>query len=129
MSILLNPTVDESAAPWNLSCWSSRVVAVKIGDFRLVNVYAPNTPVDREHFFTSLLRWPWTQEVTVLARDFDSVRSPPLYRLGGTKSGRPESAALQALIESINSMDAFSVTTWTAMEMNLTLQVFYVLGA
>ena len=34
------------------------------------------------------------------------MQSPPLDRLGGTRSRRPESAALQALIESINLVDA-----------------------
>ena len=106
MAILLNPTVAESAAPWNLSCWSNRVVVVEIGDFRLVNVYAPNTPVDREHFFTSLQRLPWSPKATFRAGDFNSVQSPPLGRLGGTRSGRPENAAFQALITSINLVDA-----------------------
>uniref|UniRef100_M4BXQ9 Endonuclease/exonuclease/phosphatase domain-containing protein n=1 Tax=Hyaloperonospora arabidopsidis (strain Emoy2) TaxID=559515 RepID=M4BXQ9_HYAAE len=89
-----------------MSCWSNRVVAVEIGDFRLVNVYAPNTPVDREHFFTSLQRLPWSPKATFRAGDFNSVQSPPLGRLGGTRSGRPESAAFQALITSINLVDA-----------------------
>ena len=109
VAILLNPSVAEATSPWQQNMWTSRANAVDIGDYRLVNVYAPNCSADRERFFTGLQQWPWQQHDSVIAGDFNCVQSPPLDRLGGTRSGRPESAALHTLLHSLSLEDALTL--------------------
>ena len=111
VAILLTPLAAALTTPWNTTEWSTRVIAVDLGDTRLVNIYAPNKPACRERFFTALQAWDWSQRPTILAGDFNCVQSPPLDRLGGTRKGRPESAALQGLIEAHLLEDACILST------------------
>ena len=73
-------------------------MCVEIGDVLLVNIYAPNHPAERELFFSHLKGWPWPCRDIILAGDFNSVQSPQLDRLGGQRTGRPESAQLGHLL-------------------------------
>jgi exonuclease III len=104
VAILLNPNAAITVQPWN-----NRVIAVQIGTERIVNVYAPNSVETREEVFTKLQDWPWGKQTTTLAGDFNSVQSPPLDRMGGTRSGKPESQALQDLLLQLELEDAVTL--------------------
>ncbi|KAE8908137.1 hypothetical protein PF003_g8040 [Phytophthora fragariae] len=81
-------------------------MAITIGELLVINVYAPNDHRDREAFFTQLQAWPRQQQDTILAGDFNCVQSPLLDRLGGHRSKRPESKALEQLLEQGQLEDA-----------------------
>jgi exonuclease III len=49
VAILLNPGQAETAEPWHEELWTHRVIAVRIGETVVVDVYAPNTKTEREH--------------------------------------------------------------------------------
>lgn len=106
VAILMPPATAALIQPWRPEAWTNRVIAVNVGDYRIVNVYAPNERHARELFFAELQQWPWQQHEVVLAGDFNCMQSPPLDRLGGHRSGRPESAALQVLVELLQLEDA-----------------------
>ena len=52
VEIFLSPAVAELSQPWQQERWTHRVIAVNLGDYRLINIYAPNTHADRELFFS-----------------------------------------------------------------------------
>ena len=106
VAILLSPAVAVLSQPWQQERWTHRVIAVNLGDYRLINIYAPNIHADRELFFPDLQRWPWEQHNVIIAGDFNCVQIPLLDRLGGKRSGRPESAALQDLVNRLSLEDA-----------------------
>ena len=51
VAILLSPDAADSVQPWRPEHWTNRVIAVDFGDYKLVNVYAPNDHQAREKFF------------------------------------------------------------------------------
>jgi exonuclease III len=106
VAILLTPQEAKVATPWQQSKWTHRVIAVKIGDLVVMNVYAPNDPAGRERFFKGLTDWPVEENLTIVAGDFNSVQSPVLDRLGGQRTGKPESAELERLVRTWRLEDA-----------------------
>jgi hypothetical protein len=71
----------------------NRFISLQLPNYQLANIYAPNDRASREAFF-GLASKAWPSGDVVLAGDFNSVQSPALDRLGGHRSGRPESLAL-----------------------------------
>ena len=79
----------------------------------------------RSRNFTALQSWPWSQRATIIAKDINCVQSTTLDRIDGKRTGRPESAALQTLVESAHLVAlAFSVRTSTSTGRNMTLSIF-----
>ncbi|KAE8975815.1 hypothetical protein PF001_g22557 [Phytophthora fragariae] len=79
---------------------------IQLDNTLLVNLCAPNDRTDREEFFTELAQREWSKGDIIMAGDFNSVQCPILDRLGGRRSGRPESAALQDLVQQLYLEDA-----------------------
>lgn len=61
---------------------------------------------DWECFFTQLHACPWDHIETILAGDFNCVLSPAIDRLGGSRTGRSESQALENLLRKLELEDA-----------------------
>ncbi|GMF32235.1 unnamed protein product [Phytophthora lilii] len=106
VEILLNPEIADKAKPWQPQAWTNRVIAMDVNDTIFVNVYAPTSQAQREEFISTLLKWPWNDKEVIVAGDFNCVQSPALDRLGGRRSGRPESAALKRLVLQLQLEDA-----------------------
>ncbi|ETI48834.1 hypothetical protein F443_07200 [Phytophthora nicotianae P1569] len=105
VAILLHPSVVDQVSPWLQERWTRRVIAIKMRERTLVNVYAPNSHEEREQFFGRLQAWPWEACETIVAGDFNCVLSPVIDRLGGHRTGRPESAALPDLLRQLQLED------------------------
>jgi exonuclease III len=110
VAILLNPSGTGKATPWRQRSWTNRCISLQLPNYLLVNVYAPNDRVEREDFFTGLIAMEWPHSDVVLAGDFNCVQSPALDRLGGRRSGRPESPALQQSTEELHLEDALTLS-------------------
>ncbi|ETP21229.1 hypothetical protein F441_05186 [Phytophthora nicotianae CJ01A1] len=54
VAILLHPSVVDQVSPWLQERWTRRVIAIKMRERTLVNVYAPNSHEEREQFFGRL---------------------------------------------------------------------------
>ncbi|POM75683.1 Hypothetical protein PHPALM_7179 [Phytophthora palmivora] len=106
VAILLNPAIAGTAQPWEQERWTNRVIALEMEGVVVGNIYAPNIQADREKFYEELQAWNWAGKEVVLAGDFNCVLSPALDRLGGSRSGRPESANLVKLIQALGLEDA-----------------------
>jgi exonuclease III len=106
VAVLVNPSVAATVTPWQQERWSNRVIAVKVGDIIVVDIYAPNRKQEREKFFADLRAWPWEDSHIILAGDFNSVQSPVLDRMGRGRSARPESEELQKLTQQLQLEDA-----------------------
>ena len=86
---------------WHPKLWSKRVMAIMLERVVLVNIYASNQHKEREELFRAMAEW-----LGRVLRDFNCVQSPYLDRLGGTRSGHPDSAALQDLLLILQLEDA-----------------------
>ena len=42
VAILMTPTTAEQVQPWRQEDWINRAIAVDFGDYRFINIYAPN---------------------------------------------------------------------------------------
>ena len=78
---------------------------MNLGDYRLINIYALTLTRTRNYFFRSATVAVEQHDV-IIAVDFNCVQSPLLDRLGGKRSGRPERAALQDLVNRLSLEDA-----------------------
>ncbi|CAI5712111.1 unnamed protein product [Peronospora farinosa] len=115
VAILLDPRKQQVCQRWHPELWSKRVIAVIVDSILLVNVYAPNDRQERERLFRLMREWPWPQLEVVLFGDFNCVQSPHLDRLGGLRSGRPESPELETLLQALGLEDAQTLAA-SAME-------------
>ena len=86
---------------------------VVVDSVLLVNIYAPNDRHEREHLFGQMRQWPWSQLEVVLFSNFNCVQSPHLDRLGGLRSGRPESPELETLLRVLGLEDAHTLAQST----------------
>lgn len=109
VAILLNPDHSKEAKAWSVGHWTNRGIAVRIGGQLVVNVYAPNVPVEREAFWKQLRQWQWPRCEIVLAGDFNCVQSPPLDRRGEQQGTKPESPALRELVRHLDLEDAVTL--------------------
>ncbi|CAI5737393.1 unnamed protein product [Peronospora farinosa] len=100
-----NQTTDHPTQVW-LDDWKARTtgkherLAYQRGEGRL---------------FRLMRELPWPQVEVVLFGNFNCVQSPHLDRLGGLRSGRPESPELESLLQALGLEDAQTLAA-SAME-------------
>lgn len=54
LGILVSPELNGRIKPWQKDSWISRIMAVEFDMWLLVNIYAPTSKVDQDHFFQDL---------------------------------------------------------------------------
>ena len=106
MAILLTPESAQQATAWNQELWNTRSISISINGLILLNVYSPSLRPAREQFFDDLSRWNLPSESSLVVGDFNCVQSPLLDHLGLPRSSRPDSLALEELLDQHSWDDA-----------------------
>ena len=99
VAILLTPESAQKATAWSQELWNTRSIPVSINGLVLLNVYSHSLRPAREQFFADLSRWNLLSARSLVVGDFNCVQSPLLDLLGIPHSSRPESSALEALLD------------------------------
>ena len=84
-------------------------LTIQVGSatFTVVNVYAPDRPADRPHFFTTLPTYLSPRHINIVGGDFNVVPDPQLDRTGGTPSAQHTAGfpQLSAVLTSFHLID------------------------
>lgn len=76
----------------------------------VVNVYAPNNPLERKRFFQDLYETLMTTRPTILEADFNSIASCTIDKIGGNMERGTDSRELSALLSDHQLSDAFRLS-------------------
>ncbi|ETL78363.1 hypothetical protein L917_20821, partial [Phytophthora nicotianae] len=93
MGILFSPHLRDKITPWQKESWTSRVMAVELNGWLLVNIYAPTQAKDKRQFFQDLEPWLKYHGSIVLGGDFNCVLRPERDRV---VARRPSFAACES---------------------------------
>ncbi|OWY96917.1 hypothetical protein PHMEG_00032693 [Phytophthora megakarya] len=106
MGILVTPSVSSRVKVWKRELWTSRIMAIEIDDWLVVNIYAPAQKEDRPQFFKDLEQWIQYHESIILGGDFNCVLRPSRDRI---TNRRPSTAPCESSIPQ-EMMDRYDMT-------------------
>ncbi|OWZ11785.1 hypothetical protein PHMEG_00015143 [Phytophthora megakarya] len=117
VGILCSPKVSCKIKPWREEEWTSRIMAVEVDKWIVVNVYAPSDKGKKPAFFKELNRWLKHHEGVIVGGDFNCVLRPNKDRVVARK---PSTAGCES-IELKELVDIHELTD--AVEMNRDLDM------
>ena len=114
VAVLIHPNSSVTLSDHNTDL-AGRVLAVKLCkdnvSFQLLNVYAPNSHGNREHFFSDLWRFVYPNLETIVVGDFNCVPDIRSDKFGGDDSfGDRAVATLHTFTDSFNLEDFYRVS-------------------